>query len=170
MQISTVAHRSRTVTSLIVDALVDENEVMIKVHRNNVLIVIRWRVAWLQKFGVIESIGEFAAILWPIRCLGGGLVIWFVDERQAASCSRVLVTARDLVVYSIPALTSDSRCGAFSFRKFCSTTRSILQISAVAFPPFLHLFAAPVRSLTAANGDSTMSVVRRCFQCAAGKL
>jgi hypothetical protein len=42
-------------------------------------------------------------------------------------------------------------------------------MTAVAFSTFLNRFAAAVRSRTAANGDSTTFVVRRCFQCAFGK-
>ena len=41
-------------------------------------------------------------------------------------------------------------------------------MTAVAFPTFLNRLAAAVRNRTAANGDSTTFVVRRCFQCSFG--
>jgi len=56
----------------------------------------------------------------------------------------------------------------FSFRDFVSATNSSFQITAVAFAPFLNRFAASVRNLSAANGDSITLVVRRCRQCACG--
>jgi hypothetical protein len=42
-------------------------------------------------------------------------------------------------------------------------------MTVVEFSTFLNRLAAVVRSRTGANGDSTTFVVRRCFQCSAGK-
>ena len=44
----------------------------------------------------------------------------------------------------------------------------IFQISTVAFSTFLYLREASVLSRTDENGDSTMLLVRRCFQCSRG--
>ena len=72
--------------------------------------------------------------------------------------------------YCAPWNTSLQRFGALSFRKRCSATRSNRQMIAVAFSTFLKRFAAEVRSRTAANGDSTTLVVRRCRQCSFGNV
>ena len=50
-----------------------------------------------------------------------------------------------------------------------SATINIFQITAIALSTLLNRFAASVRSLSAANGDSTTFVVLRCLQCSAGK-
>ena len=83
---------------------------------------------------------------------GGGLLI------APVHCTHS-VDVRDAVV------TSGSNLGASRRRKVCSATSSVFQITPVAFSTFLNRLAAAVRSRTAANGDSTGFVVRRCFQC-----
>ena len=92
------------------------------------------------------------------------------------SCG-VLVTTLEFVpssrgplqTYVTPSATSPSTSGAFSLRKRLSATIKVFQITATAFSTFLNRFAALVRRRTAAKGDSTTFVVRRCVQCSFGK-
>ena len=86
---------------------------------------------------------------------GGGLLIAPVHGTHSVD---VLDAVRDI----------GKQLGRIERRKVCSATSSVFQITAVAFSTFLNRLAAAVRSRTAANGDSTGFVVRRCFQCSCG--
>jgi hypothetical protein len=59
--------------------------------------------------------------------------------------------------------------GKLRRRNFFSALLRIFQIKASAFATFLYRFAASVPSRTAASGDSTGFVVRRCVQWSFGK-
>src|SRR5574337_342044 len=56
--------------------------------------------------------------------------------------------------------------GVQASRNRCWATSNIFQMTAVAFSTFLNRFAASVRSLRAAKGDSIGLLVRRWTQCA----
>ena len=62
-------------------------------------------------------------------------------------------------------ITSD----ALSLQNRLSVTISIFQITGIVLSTLLNRFAASVRSLSAANGESTTLVVLRCLKCSAGK-
>lgn len=99
---------------------------------------------------------------------GVGRFPQYVCKRdQAGTCFLPFLT-RMPFTYVAPSATSERSSGASSLRKLFSATSSVFQITAVAFFTFLKRLAAPVRSRTVANGDSTTLVVRRCFQCSFG--
>ena len=89
-------------------------------------------------------------------------------KRVQAAPSQGRSLTRTPLTYCAPSCTSFINSGAFSRRNRCWATSSIFQMTAVALLTFLKRFAASVRSLRAAKGDSIGLLVRRCGQCAFG--